>query len=412
MALTAKEKMKRTLTVGSKNGYMIYDLDQVYECSPTYESRNIGDICIIERNYTSSLVAYVSLHSPRSLVFYNYAKGAEIAEKLFPNTVLSVKLNREFIAVCLEDSIYIISLKNINDGSMHAITNIPTNVKGLCSMTSKDSPTLIAYPCSCTNGHVQIFDATKKKPNTTIPAHASPLAALTFDDSGQKLATASVKGTVIRIFSLETDRILFEFRRGVKRYAEIYCLSFDINSQFLCASSNTETVHIFKLSAEETVEPYDEESESWMDKIGKVLTVSAQYLPAQMSDVFTQQRSFAYVHLPFCGQKTVCAISVIKNQPYVMVASLEGILYIYELNTEVGGACQLVKQHRIEGPLQPYMVPCSCFSSKSDAEIKEMEGKGRKESVSQPIHFDEMLPDKPVSVTATNELPPILNTVE
>ncbi|XP_054706625.1 WD repeat domain phosphoinositide-interacting protein 2-like [Uloborus diversus] len=168
--VTAKEilylnfnQTSTTLTVGSKNGYMIYDLDQVYECSPTYESRNIGDICIIERNYTSSLVAYVSLHSPRSLVFYNYAKGAEIAEKLFPNTVLSVKLNREFIAVCLEDSIYIISLKNINDGSMHAITNIPTNVKGLCSMTSKDSPTLIAYPCSCTNGHVQIFDATKKK---------------------------------------------------------------------------------------------------------------------------------------------------------------------------------------------------------------------------------------------------------
>lgn len=55
----------------------------------------ISDVCIIERNYCSSLIAFVSLHSPRKLVLYNYTKGAEIADKHFPNTVLSVKLNRK-----------------------------------------------------------------------------------------------------------------------------------------------------------------------------------------------------------------------------------------------------------------------------------------------------------------------------
>lgn len=83
-----------------------------------------------------------------------------------------------------------------------------------------------------------------------IPAHDSPLAALAFDASGTKLATASEKvkwlhqaegnggfsvcrwavalicmrvsvassqGTVIRVFSIPEGQKLFEFRRGVKR---------------------------------------------------------------------------------------------------------------------------------------------------------------------------------------------------
>lgn len=40
---------------------------------------------------------------------------------------------------------------------------------------------------------------------------------------------------------------LFEFRRGVKRCVSIVSLSFSTCSNYLCCSSNTETVHIFKL---------------------------------------------------------------------------------------------------------------------------------------------------------------------
>lgn len=40
---------------------------------------------------------------------------------------------------------------------------------------------------------------------------------------------------------------LFEFRRGVKRCVSISSLAFSMDSLFLCCSSNTETVHVFKL---------------------------------------------------------------------------------------------------------------------------------------------------------------------
>lgn len=53
-----------------------------------------------------------------------------------------------------------------------------------------------------------------------IPAHDSPLSAIAFDWHGSKLATASEKGTVIRVFSVPQGKRLFEFRRGIKRYIE------------------------------------------------------------------------------------------------------------------------------------------------------------------------------------------------
>jgi autophagy-related protein 18 len=52
---------------------------------------------------------------------------------------------------------------------------------------------------------------------TMIQAHDSPLAAVRFSPDGKLVATASEKGTVIRVFSIPNAERLFEFRRGLKR---------------------------------------------------------------------------------------------------------------------------------------------------------------------------------------------------
>ena len=53
--------------------------------------------------------------------------------------------------------------------------------------------------------------------------------------------------TVIRVFNVADGTRLLEFRRGVKRCAHVYSLAFSQDSEFLALSSNTETIHIFKL---------------------------------------------------------------------------------------------------------------------------------------------------------------------
>lgn len=181
----------------------------------------------------------------------------------------------------------------------------------------------------------------------TIPAHDNPLAALTFNSTADKLATASQRGTVIRVFSIPDGARLYEFRRGMKRIVTIGSLAFSPDSTFLCASSNTETVHIFKLEQADTEKSGAVGDDSWMGYFNKMLTTSASYLPSQVSNVLKQGRDFATVKLPFSGEKSVCAIIVLQKVPRVVVAGSDGYLYIYNLDPAEGGECSLIRQHQL-----------------------------------------------------------------
>ena len=65
--------------------------------------------------------------------------------------------------------------------------------------------------------------------------------------AGTLLATASDKGTLIRIFSTEDGSPLQEVRRGSDK-AEIYSIAFDKNTHWIACSSDKGTIHIFHVS--------------------------------------------------------------------------------------------------------------------------------------------------------------------
>jgi autophagy-related protein 18 len=100
------------------------------------------------------------------------------------------------------------------------------------------------------NGDIIIFDCKSLQPITVIDAHKTELAAMAFSHDGTLLATASDKGTVIRVFSVETGLKLYQFRRGTYN-TKIYSLAFSPSNMFLVASSATGTVHVFRLGEEE-----------------------------------------------------------------------------------------------------------------------------------------------------------------
>ncbi|CAF3405022.1 unnamed protein product [Rotaria sp. Silwood1] len=80
-----------------------------------------------------------------------------------------------------------------------------------------------------------------------IQAHKNELAAIALTSTGNLLATASKRGTLIRIF-LTTGLCekIFEFQRGLDT-AAIYSLAFSFNSGFLCVSSDKGTVHVYSI---------------------------------------------------------------------------------------------------------------------------------------------------------------------
>ncbi|XP_031777575.1 WD repeat domain phosphoinositide-interacting protein 2 isoform X1 [Nasonia vitripennis] len=355
-----------SLAVGSKAGYKIFSLSSVDHLEKIFENGECAsrpqneDVCIIERLFNSSLIAVVSASSPRKLKVCHFRKGTEICNYSYSNTVLAVKLNRARLVVCLEESLYIHNIRDMQ--VLHTIRDTPPNLAGLCSLSINSDTSYLAYPGSNTIGEVQIFDAMNLQAKTMIPAHDSPLAALAFSPNGTKVATASEKGTVIRVFHVNDGTKLFEFRRGVKRCVTISSLAFSIDSIFLCCSSNTETVHIFKLEEpREVPQQQPDEAQSWMGYLTKAVSASANYLPSQVTDVFNQGRAFASVHLPFQGLKNVCAIATIQKVLRLLVASADGYLYVYNLDTSEGGDCPLFKQHRLDGKQDE--VDCASVSA-------------------------------------------------
>ncbi|XP_063851796.1 WD repeat domain phosphoinositide-interacting protein 2-like isoform X2 [Scylla paramamosain] len=306
------------------------------------------DTCIVERLFSSSLVAVVSLSSPRKLKVCHFKKNSEICNYSYPNTILGVKLNRARLVVCLEESLYIHNIRDMK--VLHTIRDTPPNPTGLCALSISNENCFLAYPGSNSIGQVQIFDAQNLQAKIMIPAHDSPLAAISFNASGTKIATASERGTVIRVFSVGEGARLHELRRGMKRCATIFSLAFSPDSLFLCASSNTETVHVFRLEEiKETRPPVVEEQQGLMGWMTKAVSASASYLPTPVADMMSQGRAFATVTLPFQGVRNVCAIATIQKQTRVLVASMDGYLYVYSLNTSEGGDCTLIKQHRLDG---------------------------------------------------------------
>lgn len=114
---------------------------------------------------------------------------------------------------------------------------------------------------------------------------------------------------------------LFEFRRGVKRCVSISSLSFSTCKHYLCLTSNTETVHIFKLersgmSDERSTNQHagQKSEENWMGYLkNTVASYLPNALPTQVTDVFTQGRAFASAMLPVAGIKHACAITTIQK---------------------------------------------------------------------------------------------------
>ena len=88
---------------------------------------------------------------------------------------------------------------NFND--LKLVDHIETiaNPKGLCSLNSTGEVRILCCPDK-ERGHVNIILYHEKR-STTIKAHQSNLSMLELNSSGDKLATSSEKGTIIRVYN-------------------------------------------------------------------------------------------------------------------------------------------------------------------------------------------------------------------
>ncbi|XP_063702203.1 WD repeat domain phosphoinositide-interacting protein 2-like isoform X3 [Culicoides brevitarsis] len=353
-----------SLSVVSNNGYRLFSVQSVDRVDEIF-CNNDQDTRIAERLFSSSLVAVVSKTEPNKLKVCHFKKLTEICNYSYPKDILRVLLNRSRLIVCLVDAIYIHNIRDMR--LLHSIKNLAENPLGLCTLSMNSH---LAYPTSETTGELQVYDAGNLSQRVKIAAHASPLSAMSFSFNGMLLATASQKGTVIRVFCTKNGQNLHEFRRGVKRYVTIASLTFSNCANYIVVSSNTETVHVFKLDAKvlEEVERInalknnnDEDGEaengSGFSITGLISSAASYLIP---TNVLVQDRAFANVQLKEAGQKHQVVISKLDKELRIMVACEDGFLYVYDFDEEKGGDCKITKVHDLRGNLHGVIEVDNC----------------------------------------------------
>jgi autophagy-related protein 18 len=230
-----------------------------------------------------------------------------------------------------------------------------------------------------------------------IEAHNSPLSCIALNNDGTLLATASEKGTILRVFSIPDAQKLYQFRRG-SIPARIYSMSFNSTSTLLSVSSATETVHIFRLGGAKTSRSnsvssgpnkpisasrersssrasqgdFDDFGASTADvavterkpinptfasmirrtsqNVGKSFAATVGgYLPSAVAEIWEPSRDFAWVKIPKSLNpssgpvRSVVALS--NNGPQIMVVTSEGNYYVFNVDLEKGGEGTLYKQY-------------------------------------------------------------------
>ncbi|TNN14688.1 WD repeat domain phosphoinositide-interacting protein isoform 2 [Schistosoma japonicum] len=143
------------------------------------------------------------------------------------------------------------SSSNVNSGSgnLSSTINNTMNIGDNNTNVGSSSPLFMNYVCpSSTN-------ATNMPPRQIV-AHENPLASISLSRDGYLLATASKKGTLVRVFSTKDCSLLHELRRGTSQ-ATITSLSFNKDSDLLCVTSERGTAHIFCLTKDSSPYPHN-----------------------------------------------------------------------------------------------------------------------------------------------------------
>ena len=118
------------------------------------------------------------------------------------------------------------------------------NSKGILAITYDHKINLLAYPDKAI-GYVKLKNYDKNE-TILLNAHNSRIANLSLNGDGKFLATASEKGTKIRMFSTEDGAYLNEYQVD-KNQTEIYSIAFNMFNNFLLCSCSTGTIYIYSL---------------------------------------------------------------------------------------------------------------------------------------------------------------------
>jgi len=314
--------------VGTESGFFVMDTDPLNErFRRVFDDGGIG---IIEMLYRCNILALVGggknpKYPKNKVMIWDDIQAQCIAELEFSTDVCGVRLRRDKIIVILETKIYIYNFGNLK--LIHECIKTDPNPKGICAVSYGEEEMIMAC-LGEKSGEVRIYTWRNKEFSDPlcIDAHENSISQLALSNDGSKLATASERGTLIRVFDTTTGDKIKEFRRGTQG-AKIHSISFNKDTSALCASSDTGTIHIYHLNDEDTNKQ-------------STLSFMKGLVPILGSTWSSRQFNVQETH-------SICCFGPDTNPPTVIVLGSSGQYFKYMYNIDQNGSeeCTEIENH-------------------------------------------------------------------
>nr|CAD1833315.1 unnamed protein product [Ananas comosus var. bracteatus] len=315
---------------GTDGGFRIYNCDPFREIfRRDFDGGGIGAVEMLFRCNILALVGGGSqpYYSPNKVMIWDDHQSRCIGELSFRSEVRAVRLRRDRIIVVLDHKIFVYNFADLK--LFHQIETVP-NPKGLCVVSQQQGSLVLVCPGG-QKGQVRVehYGARRTK---FIMAHDSRIACLALSQDGRLIATASTKGTLIRIFSTSDGTLLQEVRRGADR-AEIYSLAFSANMQWLAVSSDKGTVHVFNLKVNLGLTANDRPRPAPDPNVPHVGS-SLSFIKGVLPKYFHSEWSVAQFRLHE-GTQYIVAFGHQKNT--VVIVGMDGSFYRCQFDPANGG---------------------------------------------------------------------------
>lgn len=190
----------------------------------------------------------------------------------FKAPVQRVRINTKYLVIALLNSVGIYSMK-IPPVKVAEYETV-NNPFGLCALGEG----VLVFP-GILPGQLKFYNSGNSQ-ISIISAHDAPLRALAISRKGDMVATASEKGTIIRVWSYPSCTKRAEFRRGVDD-AVVFSIAFSPDGSTLAVTSDKSTLHLFDIPASSQPKP-DPSKHKWGS-----LSLAGPLLPRQFSDTYS-----------------------------------------------------------------------------------------------------------------------------
>lgn len=247
-----------------------------------------------------------------------------------------MRLRRDRIVVILVQKIFVYNFADLK--LLHQIETV-MNEKGLCEVSHGVGSIVLVCP-GLQKGQVRIEHYASKR-TKFVMAHDSRIAVMSLTNDGRLLATASSKGTLVRVFNTLDGSLLQEVRRGADR-AEIYSVAFSSTAQWLAVSSDKGTVHVFNLKVDSGSMNIDRVRGSSEPSSPTSSASHLSFIKGVLPKYFSSEWSVAQFRLQE-GLQHFVAFGHQKNT--VVILGMDGSFYRCEFDPAVGGEMTQIECH-------------------------------------------------------------------